>query len=345
MAGVHCYTSFNFHYLAKARVLAQTLKRHHPDWVMHACLCDREPEGFVFDLDKEPFDAVTWADDLDVPNLKGWMFGHEVVEFCTAVKGTMMRMLLEQGADKVVYLDPDIAVFESLQLVVDALDTHDVVITPHQLAPDEKHHAIVDNEICSMRFGIYNLGFVAVANRGSGIQFTDWWEKRLLGWCHDNVAGGIFVDQKWCDHVPGLFDKVLVLRDPGCNVASWNLSQRRITVNDSGRVESNGVPLRFFHFTKLGPVGDTMTQRYARDNTEVYELWSWYRRQVQVNLEPRIPTGWWALGRYANSLPIGQDDRQLFRSRIDLKREFSDPYGWDDDCAFFHWLQRDRQPA
>lgn len=340
MASVHVYTSFNFHYLAKARVLATTLKRLHPDWVMHACLVDREPEGFSFDLASEPFDAVTWADDLDIPNLQGWLFGHGVIELCTAVKGTMLRMLLEQGADKVIYLDPDIAVLDTLQPIADALDTHDVVITPHQLTPDDHYPAILDNELCSSQYGIYNLGFVAVANRGDGRRFTDWWEKRLLGWCHDNVPSGVFVDQKWCDHVPGLFGSVLVLRDPGCNVASWNLSQRRISVDERGRILSNGEPLRFYHFTKLGPIGDTMTQRYARDNTEVYELWTWYRHRVMGFMDKRIPKDWWAYGRYADGQHIPPEHRKLFRSRLDLKRGFRDPFGHDDNCAFLAWVNQ-----
>lgn len=345
MGNVHCFTSFNFNYLAKARVLATTLKKHHPDWTIHACLCDREPDGFVFDLETEPFDAVTWADDLDIPLLSGWLFGHDVVELCTAVKGTMLRMLLQRGAEKVIYLDPDIGVLGSLQPLVDMLDQHDVLLTPHQLDPDVKRHAIVDNEICSLQHGIYNLGFAAVANRRDGPRFADWWEQRLLGWCHDSVATGIFVDQKWCDLAPGLFDHLHVLRDPGYNVASWNLSQRRVTITPAGDILVNGQPIRFFHFTKLGPVGDTMTQKYARGNFEVYELWAWYRRQVRQHEEKRIPKAWWAFGRYANDEKIRREDRLMFRSRTDLKRSFIDPFGHSDDCAFFRWLEAERQRA
>jgi hypothetical protein len=343
MSGIHCFTSFNFNYLSKARVLATSLKRMHPGWVIHACLCDREPAGYTFDLDEEPFDAVTWADDLDVPNLQGWMFGHDVVELCTAVKGPMLRMLLDAGADKVVYLDPDIAVLGSLEPLLAALEEYDVVLTPHQLVPDTDRHAILDNEICSLQHGIYNLGFVAVANRGDGVRFADWWEKRLLGWCHDSVQSGIFVDQKWCDLAPGLFDRLLILRAPGYNVASWNLSQREVRIAPDGEILVNGEPLRFYHFTKLGPVGDLMTQKYARENSEIYELWSWYRHEVKRLAEPRIPKDWWAFGRYANAEKIAREERLIFRTRLDLKRTFMDPFGYEDQCGFFHWLRLEQQ--
>jgi len=345
MATVHCFTSFNFHYLAKARVLASSLKKLHPDWVMHACLCDREPEGFAFNLEAEPFDEVTWAADLDIPMLDAWVFGHDVVELCTAVKGTMLRMLLERGAEKVVYLDPDIGVLGSLSELEEMLDRCDVVLTPHQIEPDTQRAAIVDNEICSLRHGIYNLGFAAVANRSEGQRFAQWWEERLLGWCHDDVSNGIFVDQKWCDLAPGLFDRLLILRDPGYNVASWNLSQRKVRIDEAGEILVNNRPLRFFHFTKLGPVGDTMTQRYARNNLEVYELWAWYRREVRRFAEPSIPKDWWALGRYANGEKIARSDRLEYRRRSDLKRAFPDPFGRSDNCGYFEWIANQKQAA
>ena len=339
MNKIHCFTSFNFNYLAKARVLASTVKKFHPDWQMHACLCDREPEGFEFDLDNEPFDSVTWADDLDIPNLSGWLFSHQVVELCTAVKGTMMRMLLEQGAEKVIYLDPDIAVFGTLAPLVELLDSHDIILTPHQIDPDNSRHAIIDNEICSLMHGTYNLGFVAVANRDEGVKFADWWERRLLGWCYENIPNGIFVDQKWCDLAPAFFSTLLVLRDPGYNVASWNISQRRVAVDQNGQILVGDHPLRFFHFTKLGPVGEVMTQKHARDNFEVYELWRWYQNEVQRLAEKNIPKSWWYYGFYANGQPIKNDARSLYRSRVDLKRVFADPFGYEDGCQFYGWLR------
>jgi hypothetical protein len=191
--------------------------------------------------------------------------------------------------------------------------------------------------------GTYNLGFVAVANRNEGVKFSDWWERRLLGWCHDNVPNGIFVDQKWCDLAPGLFDTLLVLRNPGYNVASWNISQRKISVDPSGQILANGESLRFFHFTKLGPLGDIMTQKYAKDNFEIYELWCWYRKEVKRWVEKRIPKLWWAFGEYANGQPINKDERSLYRLRRDLRLSFADPFGNEDGGRFYNWLRGEKK--
>ncbi|MDO8324036.1 MAG: hypothetical protein Q7T23_13960, partial [Phenylobacterium sp.] len=83
---VVCFSSFTFSYLNRARVLFQTLKVHQPDWERVALITDAPPPGFVLDLANEPFDRVVYAQDLGIPNFQSWLFKHDVVEVCTAVK-------------------------------------------------------------------------------------------------------------------------------------------------------------------------------------------------------------------------------------------------------------------
>jgi hypothetical protein len=163
MSEVQCFTSASFAYLDRVRVLSETLRRHHPDWTLTLCLSDEPPPGFSFDPSRKPIDRIVRIGELDFPDLRNWMFEHDVVEPCAAVKGQMLCRLLEQGARKVVYLDPDIAVLGDLGDVEDLLDRYNVVLTPHQVEPDDTIPAIRDNEIGSLKFGIYNLGFLAVA--------------------------------------------------------------------------------------------------------------------------------------------------------------------------------------
>lgn len=336
---IHCYTSFTFSYLAKARVLAATLKLQHPDWVLWAVLTDREPDGFTFSLADEAFDRVLRAGDLFT---EAWLFGHDIVEACTAVKGEALRRILgEPDADKVLYFDPDIAILGPLDPIVAGLDEASILLTPHQVEPDRRRGAIIDNEIGSLIHGTYNLGFLAIRNDEEGNHCAAWWSDRLRDWCHDRPDIGLFVDQKWCNQIPAFFDRVRVVRDPGCNVASWNLSQRRIDITEDGRILVNGVhPLRFFHFTKLGPIGDTMTQRYARDNIEVYEIWAWYHREVEAATDARIPAGWWHYAAFDDGAPISKEMRVLYRERPDLQKAFPDPRSTGEN-SFRDWVRRE----
>lgn len=332
------YSSFTFSYLNRARVLYQTLRRFHPDWELVALITDEAPPGFAFDPAAEPFDRVVFASDLGIPNFRSWLFKHDVVEVCTAVKGPFIHQACTSGADVVIYLDPDTALLNPLDPLIDWLVDHDILLTPHLIDPNEDRPAILDNDLSASRTGIFNLGFVAIRTTGEGARFAKWWNDRLLAFCYDDIPNGIFVDQRWCDHVPALFDKVKVVRDPGYNIASWNLSTRKVAIGKDGQITVNGAyPLRFWHFTKLGPTGDVMTKKYAGDNYPVYEIWNWYKRQVGAVTDPVIPERWWAYDAYADGTKIEKPHRVLYRERADLQAAFPDPFAAGRG-SFRNWL-------
>ncbi|MBD3676951.1 MAG: hypothetical protein HUJ27_00945 [Rhodobacteraceae bacterium] len=324
---VHVFTSFTYSYLSRARVLCETLKRHHPDWTVWAVVVDEPPDGVVIDLASLGMDRVLTPRDLLGEAAPGWLFRHDLVEACTGIKGWALHHILGQpGLDKVIYLDPDIAVFDTLDPVVAHLDRHPILLTPHCLEPERDPAAIADNEIAALRHGVFNLGFLAVADRGQGRAFAAWWAERMETWCEDRPEAGLFVDQKWVNLAPCFFPDLMILRDPGCNVASWNLSQRRLSIEQDGRILVNGEPLRFFHFTKFGGPGEAMVHRYAGQGTEALELWRWYGEALRRHAEPRFPEGYWHFGTYDNGTRITREDRLTYRVRPELWQRFPDPF-------------------
>lgn len=338
---IHAFTSFSYSYLDRARVFARSLRKLHPDWVIWAVLTDKEPPGYTLDWGQEDFDRLITAEFLFGQETNQWLFGHDIVEACTAVKGrALQHILTDMTAEKVFYFDPDIAVFNSMEPVVDLLDDYSIVLTPHQIDPDAAtdKRAIQDNEITSLDYGVFNLGFIAVRNDAEARRFADWWADRLRDWCWDRLDIGVFVDQKWCNLIPCFFDSVKILRDPGYNVASWNLSQRKLVFTEDGEAQINGAPLRFYHFTKLGPVGATMTYRYASDNPEVFELWWWYVAQIKNAEDPNLPKKWWYYGAFDNGTPIPKKGRELYRDQQKLKRAFPDPFVTGED-SYMEWLK------
>jgi hypothetical protein len=249
----------------------------------------------------------------------------------------MARHLLALGATHVVYLDPDIAVFHSLDRVIDKLIDNSVILTPHQVSPNSELGHIRDNELAALKYGIFNLGFVAIKNDDIGNSFADWWDARTYEACYDEVESGIFTDQKWCDLVPALFPRVYIERDPGFNVASWNLSTRNIRFSNTGDILINDRRLKFYHFTKVNGAGDLMTEKYAGDNIEALEIWNWYKRALIDHANPSIPKNYWHFGSFNNGVKIPKAARVLFRERGDLYESFEDPYEEGPD-SYFTWL-------
>ncbi|MCC6720481.1 MAG: hypothetical protein IT555_21620 [Acetobacteraceae bacterium] len=345
MARIACFTSFTYAYLARARVLAESLRRLHPDWSLTALVTDRPPPNLPATA-LDCFDHVQDAAALGIPDFPAWLFKHDLVEACTAVKATMLRRLLERGAEKVIYLDPDIAAFAPLTPLVDRLDAASLLLTPHQLAPDTTPEQVRDNEGGSLRYGIYNLGFLGVRNDPTGRAFAAWWEERLHAACYDAPEAGIFTDQKYCDLVPGLFPGVHITRDPGCNVASWNIARRPVRITPRGEVTAAGRLLRFYHFTKIAPegaraAGDTMTERHAGENYEIHELVAWYKRAIAAAELPEAAGHPWHYASFADGTAIPRAARLLWRDRADLRRAFADPF---HPAQYRAWLAA-HQPA
>lgn len=339
MRRVHCYTSVSFSYLDRARVLAESVRKHHPDWTLWLLLSDEAPEGFHFDIGEECFDHVVTISELGIPEWKQWAFEHDVVELCTAVKGTMLCRLLDEAADAVIYLDPDTAVFAPLSHVIERLEQSSVVLTPHVVQPETTLAGVCDNEIGSLKHGVYNLGFVAVSNTVYGRKFAEWWRDRLLKFCRDDVPNGLFTDQRWCDLVPALFEGVFVLRNSGYNVASWNLATRPIALQADGTIMAGADQLRFFHFTKVNSVGEAMLERYSFGSSEVFELLRWYRSRLIVHRPIGLPANWWMFGTYTDKEPIPRSHRLAWRQRVDLRASFKNPFLAGPD-GFGEWCRQ-----
>lgn len=342
---LNIFTSISANYLPKARVLAASVKRFHPDAVFHLVLCDRRPESGAPGL--ELFDHVHTLEDLPIPNPRAWAFEHTLVELCTAVKGPASRKLLAEHGGDLLYFDPDIAVLAPLDPLLAELSRHPVLLTPHQTEPDQTHRAIQDNEICSLKHGVFNLGFLGLRASEGGRRFVDWWAERLLHYCFDDKLNGLFTDQRWVDLAPCFFPEVGILRDKQYNVATWNLSRRRVTGTAPHGLRIDGKPVVFFHFSGFDSgAQEIMLWQYAADSPGLWKLRQWYldecERQGQSR-EGKVPCVW---GAFADGTPITNEQRLLYRTRGDVRAHFPDPYDTSDvSRSYLHWWRANAEAA
>ena len=336
-AQTHIYTSITSNYLPKARALAASVKRVAPNAMFHLLLSDDLPSGF--DLEQEDFDTIIFADSLPIENFKQWSFSHSVVELCTAVKGVALETIFERyAAERVFYFDPDIVLFSQIDALEKELIEHSVLLTPHQTKPETSTEAVIHNEICSLKHGVFNLGFVGVHNDPEGRAFAKWWAERLFLFCHDDTGRGLFTDQKWANLAPCLFDRVKILRSPVYNVATWNLTARYATGSLKKGILINGEPLVFYHFSGMDSGGqENMLKLYGKHSPVLFDLRKWYvaecERFGQSDLG-KLPSKY---DTFDNGEKISRKHRLLYRQRIDLQKHFPEPFSTLDQGGFQAW--------
>lgn len=337
MSEIHVFTSAAFNYIPKVRMLFQSLRRLHPEWRLHLALADELRP--TVDLAQEPFDDLWAASDLEIPGWRGWAYCHSIVELATAIKPFMLvRLLKLPGTKKVIYLDPDTVAFSRLDDIVDALDSANVVLTPHQTRPETALAAVMDNEICSLKHGVYNLGFIAVAASEVGHAFADWWSRRVYHFCRADIPNGLFTDQRWIDLAPALFPGVSILRSSRHNVATWNLTTRELSRTASGQYLVDGEPLGFYHFTGFDSGAHAiMAIKNAGQNPALHQLIDWYRTQTAALAKDPLAKEPWAYGCYSNGTPITKAQRLVYRERPDLQAAFPDPF---DASGYLTWWNR-----
>jgi hypothetical protein len=324
------FTSVNNAYLPKARVLAASVRQHHPEAKVVLMLSDRQHPS----LDYSGFDLVLMPEDLgiEVPNLDAWLFDHTVVELCTAVKPFAFRKLFDHyGFKNVVYLDPDTVVYSRMVELEQDMLRYPITLTPHVSVPALDVDDLHDGEMLGcLRHGVFNLGFLALTRQGEGPAFLRWWLDRCRDYCYDDNQRGLFTDQKWIDLAPCFFSTLNVLRLPSYNVATWNLYYRQVGRDSSGQIVVNGTyPLRFYHFSGFD-IGTHvhMLSKHDGSNACLQEMTRWYTTELE-----RLANAPGVLGyfeHFPNERKIPADWRRYYRNHPALQAMIPHPLEQQD---------------
>jgi hypothetical protein len=249
-------------YFAQALLLHRSFQAHHPEADFHVVLVDRRDEAFAARFPGVP---ITWIEETGLPQFAAHALRFDVIEFSTNVKAHCLALLLERY-ETAMYIDPDMFVFDRLDPVHDALVGGSIVVTPASTTPVLDGHRPDDIEF--LRVGVFNLGFIAVSRCPEGLRFVRWWSDRCLSDGFHETQSGVFVDQKWVNLVPCYFEGCRILKDPGINMAQWNLHERTLSVVEGRTLVNGTTPLRLFHFSSFDP---HRPQSIAKRQTRIAE--------------------------------------------------------------------------
>ena len=241
------FTLCSNNYLAQAKTLGDSVLANYPDSVFLVGLVDYRDDS----IDYSSFEGmqITGFDEIGYPEFGEMLARYNVIEFNTSVKPFYIEYLWRHYGEEhpIVYLDPDIVVYRPLDHVFSALELNSVVLTPMFSMVTEKTSL---DELVALRHGMFNLGFIALKYSEQSMKLVKWWKDRLTTHCLIDKPRGIFVDQKWMDLAPLLFDEVFILKHPGYNMAWWNFAERKLLdFGDSFAVNNPDQMLYFFHFS------------------------------------------------------------------------------------------------
>lgn len=281
------FTLCSINYLAQAQTLGQSLQKTNPDVEFVIGLVDRL-DMVKLDADKIPPFQLLEIHKINMDCLEEMCQNYDITELNTAVKPFYFDYFLKNRPDikNIIYFDPDIIVFDSLQPLKENLAKFNIVLTPHITSPiNDKYDT---REIDHLNTGLYNLGFAAISRGDASSKMINWWMERLKKNCRIDLCNGLFVDQHWMIFVPIFYrEYTLVDKYLGFNVAYWNLHERWVS-EKSDKFYINEVPLIFFHFSGYGINKPKEVSKYQnRSNFEnrpdIVPLFEYYAQQLKDN--------------------------------------------------------------
>lgn len=281
-AATQFFTIVARNYLAYAYVLGESIKKYHPEAEFVIFLMDDAEGAFLPEIEARGFRAIL-PGQIAIADYPAFMFKYNVTEASTAVKPFVFRALFDGGAERVIYLDPDIRCYRRLTELLEALDHNSIVLTPHSLSPPPPDQ--LPDDFAFLEAGAYNLGFIGVRRGDVAERFLAWWSSRLFDWCLVLKEMNLFVDQKWIDLVPSYFEEVLILKSRAYNIAYWNFHERRLQrTEDVLTVVQSGEPVAFMHFSGIDTQNlSVITKNRFKSHFDLFG----YKYKTQLTLKER----------------------------------------------------------
>jgi hypothetical protein len=330
--------------LAHVRVLAESLLTHHPKAQIFFLLVD-EIENFFDPRSLHKNIKLIKAGVLpNVPNITEMFFKYNAFEAATALKPFFCDYLLRTyNMKKLVYFDSDIYVTMNMGEVNDLLDEFSFILTPHitQLASANR---LDFNELLFLKYGTLNTGFFGMANVQETLHFLSWWKDRLRHFCLMNPAEGLFVDQRWIDLVPSLFEKFHIIKNPGYNVAYWNLHERKLSFSGK-KILVNGELLRFFHFSAFDPDNSEAISKYqsrpiVSNSSALRYLAGLYRNSLLKYGYKEISAWPYTYNSFDNGVEITEQARRVYWDLGDKVKKFGNPFKTAKKNSFFEYYAK-----
>ncbi len=341
-------------YIGLAQILEESLKAKNSDVDFFIFVADEFSE--TKDEKILPKNIIIAKDNLNISESQ-WTdmsFKYDLTEFCTSIKPSVFSYFLNStDYDKIIYLDPDIYIYNSLNPVFEILDNQSIVLTPHITTIQNEFNGD-RSESGLLSTGVFNLGFCAIKRSLSSQKMISWWHHRLVDKCYIDSYDSYYTDQKWMDFLPCFFtsEELHVSLHLGMNIAPWNFFEREIFIendilkvkNREGESNNSIFPVLFVHYSGYNyselKKGNVIQNNISniKEYDDVKLLTDVYANAIQEKKDvfDKYINEKYSFNFYENGFVIKSFHRRIYRSLV-IKGEyrFLNPFSTDEYSLYY----------
>ena len=274
------FTLCHINQLPEAHVLGDSIKLLRPDADFCVGLVDKKnriPSNF-----KSIYPVID-VNEIKIEFLEDMAKQYTRSELLANCKPFFARYFLQQS-DKLVYFDCTSILYSPIDFIENSLDAYNIIIVPQLI-----HAGVHPDEKQILNTGIFHSGFLALRKSEEASRFVNWWGNNTAKKGHTNLCKGFNTDQLWLEHLPNLYDSVLIEKNEGLNIGTWNLPERLIdkvnnTVNSQPLISVNFKGMKYWPEYKKAiskyPISNTLAF-YGLPDTENKKIGKQIARNIR----------------------------------------------------------------
>ena len=238
-------TYFNFNYLPRGLSLYYSIKRFHKNFIFFVLTFDDQTYNYLKNLNEDNIKLISLKEynsyfktSEDKYTDKKQYFFSATPKLCTYVLKT------HSDIDILLYLDADVYLFNSLDLLYEEFGESSIGITEHRVNPLLK--------IFVKHYGKYVIGVNLFRNSESGMKCLDEWSSECEAWFPGKPGYPLkfFSDQIFLDSWEKKYKGVKIINNIGINTSYWNAANYSFKKKGNEYLVDD-VPLIIFHFSSL----------------------------------------------------------------------------------------------
>lgn len=238
-------TYFDINFLPRGLALLNSLSNNSNNFILYILALDSEVEEYFVKKNLDNVQLITLVEYSKYFEINESKF-ESSKEFYFSLTPSLCLYILKKhpNIDLLVYLDADVYLFDSLEILYDEIGDASISMCEHRLPWYLKY--------ISKNYGIYNVGINAFRNDREANKCLEQWYIDCSTWTKNqkDYPLSFFSDQIWLDNWPKLYKNIKIIDHIGINTAPWNAIQYSFSLKGN-QYFVNNVPLVIFHFSSL----------------------------------------------------------------------------------------------